>query len=210
MIKVIGTDLDNTLYEQIEFEKGAFMLVAEKIENDFGIDKNMLLKLLIDKFKKNDRDKIFDICLQFLKIERSDWEFYVKTTILPLYRNYKPPTLQLSKIGKEIIDFVLKSKLKFCLITNGRVESQTSKLKALNIDNLFDLILISDDYGNKRKPDLSMFIRALEYFKIEGNEMVYIGDDVYTDSVCEKLGIKFINVKDISNITILKEVIYGK
>jgi putative hydrolase of the HAD superfamily len=210
MIKVIGTDLDNTLYEQIEFEKGAFMVVAEKIENDFGIDKNMLLKLLIDKFKKNDRDRIFDICLQLLKIERSDWEFYVKTTILPLYRNYKQPILQLSKIGKEIIDFVLKSKLKFCLITNGRVESQTSKLKALNIDNLFDLILISDDYGNKRKPDLLMFIKALEYFKIEGNEMVYIGDDVYTDSVCEKLGIKFINVKDISNISILNEVIYGK
>ncbi|EEP61157.1 HAD family hydrolase [Sulfurihydrogenibium yellowstonense] len=210
MIKVIGTDLDNTLYEQIEFEKGAFMVVAEKIENDFGIDKNMLLKLLIDKFKKNDRDRIFDICLQLLKIERSEWEFYVKTTILPLYRNYKPPILQLSNIGKEIIDFVLKSKLKFCLITNGRVESQTSKLKALNIDNLFDLILISDDYGNKRKPDLLMFIKALEYFKIEGNEMVYIGDDVYTDSVCEKLGIKFINVKDISNISILNEVIYGK
>jgi hypothetical protein len=40
--------------------------------------------------------------------------------------------------------------------------------------------------------------------------MVYIGDDVYTDSVCEKLGIKFINVKDISNISILNEVIYGK
>jgi len=210
MIKVIGTDLDNTLYEQIEFEKGAFMVVAEKIENDFGIDKNMLLKLLIDKFKKNDRDRIFDICLQLLKIERSDWEFYVKTTILPLYRNYKPPILQLSKIGKEIIDIVLKSKLNFCLITNGRVESQTSKLKALNIDDLFDLILISDDYGNKRKPDLLMFIKALEYFKIEGNEMVYIGDDVYTDSVCEKLGIKFINVKDISNISILNEVIYGK
>jgi len=210
MIKVIGTDLDNTLYEQIEFEKGAFMVVAEKIENDFGIDKNMLLKLLIDKFKKIDRDRIFDTCLQLLKIERSDWEFYVKTTILPLYRNYKPPILQLSKIGKEIIDFVLKSKLNFCLITNGRVESQTSKLKALNIDDLFDLILISDDYGNKRKPDLLMFIKALEYFKIEGNEMVYIGDDVYTDSVCEKLKIKFINVKDISNISILNEVIYEK
>jgi len=209
MIKVIGVDLDNTLYDQIEFEKGAFSLVAERISNDFGIDKEMIEQLLLDRYKKNQRDRIFDICLQFIDLERSKWEDYVRNIILPLYRNYKPLNLQLSSIAKEIIRFVLEKKFKFCLITNGRVETQTSKIEALNIKNLFDLILISDEYGNKRKPDLLMFKKALKYFNISGKEMIYIGDDVNTDSVCEKLGIKFINIKDIGNISILEEVIYG-
>ncbi|WP_175991388.1 HAD family hydrolase [Bacillus sp. Marseille-Q1617] len=66
------------------------------------------------------------------------------------------------------------------LITNGRVDLQTSTIEALKIAPFFDIILISESFGIK-KPDPRIFKHALNQLGVEPSSAVYVGDHPIND-----------------------------
>ncbi len=59
------------------------------------------------------------------------------------------------------------------------------ELRAMRIENFFDSIVISSDYGF-RKPDPRLFHIALDLFNVEASEAVYIGNNFNTDIIGAK------------------------
>lgn len=208
MIKVVGFDLDNTLFDQELFELEVFEKIAKQIEIDYGISKKEYLKSLRELYVKGKKNNVFDEALKSLNIfPQNNWENYVKSTLLPIYRNFIPSKLELYQNSLHYLDFFYKNDYKLALITNGREYGQNVKIDLLNIRKYFDVILISDTYAiTKRKPSTFMFKQILGIFDIKSHEMVYIGDDDINDKSCEKVGIRFINIKDLDLNLFLKKI----
>jgi putative hydrolase of the HAD superfamily len=200
MIKVVGFDLDNTLYNQQSFEFEVFEEIANLVEKEFNIDKTNYLNSLKELYFKGVKSKTFDIAMQSLnKNLPSNWEEFVKNRLLPTYRGFRAKNIFLYDEAKNFLDNLKEQNYNLALITNGNSLVQNNKLDALNLKSYFDLILISDDFNPpRRKPDTYMFKKALEYFNIKPNQMVYIGDDLVRDRASQEVGIKFIDINSIS------------
>jgi len=207
MIKVVGFDLDNTLYNQELFEFEVFEKIAKQVEIDYSISSNEYLRSLKKLYIKGDKKNVFDKALKSLNIfPQNNWENYVKSTLLPIYRNFTPSNLELYQNSLDYLNFFHKNGYKLALITNGREYTQNLKIDLLNIRKYFDEILISDKYAiKKRKPSTFMFSQILRKFDIKSHEMIYIGDDNINDKCSEKIGIRFINIKDLDLKPFLKK-----
>jgi FMN phosphatase YigB (HAD superfamily) len=84
------------------------------------------------------------------------------------------------------------------IITNGSSLVQKNKIDALNISNLFDIIIYADSIGNNSefwKPSPVPFSIALKFFHIDPIDAIYIGDDPAVDFQGARLsGIKTIRI----------------
>ena len=194
MLKAIGFDLDNTLYDQRQYEYFAFWAVAEEVSKYYCVNKNRYFLLLKHSFNKNIHEYTFDKAIQLYigKIPR-DWESFLKNKLLPVYRSAKPKL----KLFNWVDRFIKKAKnkgIKLTIITNGNVEIQKYKIDALGLNEFCDKIYISDEFiPPARKPDTTLFKHFLKDFCLRGEDVIYIGDNIKTDSSCQKLGIKFIH-----------------
>ncbi len=197
MLKVIGFDLDNTLYDQAQFEYEIFRKIAKQVEIDFYISSELYFNALKKLYIEGLKDNVFNIALEKIDITiPNSWEKYIKNVVLPLYREFVPKQLKLFEESELYLSSIF-SNYKIVLITNGREKIQNIKIDLLGIRKYFDLILISDMYEiPKRKPDSFMFSEALKYFNINASDMIYIGDDPIRDAASEKVGIKFIDIED--------------
>jgi len=66
------------------------------------------------------------------------------------------------------------------IITNGRHEGQMASLRALSIEEFFDVVLISESEG-LAKPNSALFERALNRLGVKANEACYVGDHPTND-----------------------------
>ncbi len=73
-----------------------------------------------------------------------------------------------------------KSGYKVGLITNGKSELQRKKLSMLNLENIFDEIIVGGEFG-KNKPDLSIFHEMSRRLNIKEKELMYVGDHPVND-----------------------------
>ncbi len=80
------------------------------------------------------------------------------------------------------------------MITDGRTITQKNKLFALGINNLFEKIIISEDFGSE-KPSILNYQIFEETFP--DNHFSYIGDNTKKDFIAPaKLGWKMYCIKD--------------
>ena len=70
--------------------------------------------------------------------------------------------------------------LKLGLITNGPSELQRAKLKMLGLEDIFDTVLISGEFG-AAKPDTTIFKEMAHLMNLRPEEMLYIGDNPLND-----------------------------
>lgn len=207
MIKVVGFDLDNTLYNQELFEFEVFKLISVEVSKKYKVDSYRYLDELVTLYRSNIKEFIFDKAIMSLNsVLPSNWDNFIVNTILPMYRNFIPTNLFLHNGIENELKLLKLEDYKLVLITNGNTNVQNNKINSLNIRKLFDLILISDEFEPKRrKPEVFMFEQALTFFDITSNEMIFIGDDMIRDKASELIGIKFIHIGEY-NFSKLKEL----
>lgn len=95
------------------------------------------------------------------------------------YWNYFCNTC-LFEVGAEELLSNIKDKYQLGIITNGISESQRTRLKAGNIHDLFQSIVISDEVGI-RKPNKEIFEIALNELKVSHKEVLFVGDSLQDD-----------------------------
>ncbi|KAM0545763.1 hypothetical protein ACHAPJ_011187 [Fusarium lateritium] len=69
---------------------------------------------------------------------------------------------------------------KIGIITNGGIQNQTDKVKAIGLEHLIDHIIISEEVGHK-KPERQIFQSAIDFFGAPLHTTVMVGDDVKRD-----------------------------
>ena len=181
MIKAAIFDLDHTLFDRyatlrsiVHNTPNALMPFKEDIPRD----------IIADYFVYNDKhyihygwDKMYDeFSLQGALKDGVEKKDFFEKHIIPIYMReailfpFTIPTLQKIRDMGIIVG----------LITNGVHELQYKKLEMLGITDMFDEIIVSEDFG-VHKPDTSIFEEMSRRLNISPENMLYIGDNPIND-----------------------------
>lgn len=177
---VIVFDLDDTLYNELDFLKSAYRHIAKYLKST-NWESLYAHMFSLYRAEKN----VFTYLSENYNVE-------VKT-LIELYRNHEPD-IKLFNDVLDVMHAIKTKKGKLGIITDGRVKTQSAKLKALNIENLFDKIIISEAIGTE-KPNEANY-KAIEK-AITGLEYYYIADNIKKDFVSPNaLGWKTVGLID--------------
>ena len=182
---VVVFDLDDTLYNEVDFLISAYKEISIKIAFKINVSNEIVYKDMLEYFyaKKN----VFeDILLKYnshLKVPE----------LLNVYRNHKPQ-INLSEDKIEVLNFFKSKHVSLGLLTDGRSVQQRNKIEALNFNQWFTEIVISEEFGSE-KPNINNFKHFEDMFG-SGNYF-YIGDNIKKDFVApNKLNWTTICLKD--------------
>ncbi len=177
---VIVFDLDDTLYNELEFLKSAYRHIAKYLETE---NWKPLYSTMFSLYRAD--ENVFTFLAEKYSIE-------VKT-LIDIYRNHIPE-IKLFDGALEVMKSIKANKGNLGIITDGRVKTQSTKLKSLGITKLFDKIIISDAIGTE-KPNKANF-EAIEN-TLNVKEYYYIADNLKKDFVTPNaLGWKTIGLID--------------
>jgi putative hydrolase of the HAD superfamily len=188
---VLAFDLDDTLYEELNYVKSGFREVARWLLNELGIDENSSYQFMVNELERSGRGNIFNNLL-------AEHELFSKSRLkkcISVYRLHFPD-IRLSKEASECL-LRLKSHSKY-VVTDGNKLVQYNKVKALELDKMQAIrkIFITYRHGLKHgKPSPYCFMKICELENTTPEHVVYIGDNPHKDFVGIKpFGFKTIRV----------------
>lgn len=175
-------DLDDTLYNEMDYHVSGVKSVAKFLGDIFKCDVESILNRIISQEEK---DLWGSVC-KHLKLPAS-----VKESLLWQYRLHLPNISMTSEVC-ELLDYLLEFSAGVAILTDGRVVTQRNKLCALKINHI--PAYISEEFGTM-KPDPAMYrLIAGQY---PGCRFVYIGDNPKKDFIApNQLGWMTIGVRD--------------
>jgi len=191
MFKALVFDLDDTLYDERSFVMSGFREVSLYVESQYEINHQKFLEVLIEYLNKYGRGKLFDLALEKFGI----YETALVNKLVNVYRSHTPIISTYPGV-KALLRYYRKKGKKIVMITDGSYVVQKSKMKALGLTNMFDLIVYTDYFGERfTKPSLLPYKLVLEKFNMAGKEAIYIGDNPYKDFIAaNKLGFLTIRI----------------
>ena len=182
MIKLVIFDLDDTLISEAEYVKSGYKVVSKFIEEKYKLNSEEVFEKLLIYF--NDKIKnTFNKLLDDYQIIYTDDEI---KELVNIYRNHKPNI----SFYKDVIPFVnqLKTKKIYTgIISDGYLNTQKNKIDALNANDLFDYIILTDELGKEFwKPNPKAFEMMIKKFNLKPEEIIYIGDNPKKDFYIKK------------------------
>ena len=191
MIKAVIFDLDETLYDEMQFVRGGFGAVAEYIAKSKGMLQNEVYMLLHEVLTEYGRGKVFDIVLKQFSL----YNEASVSTLVNIYRTHEPK-LRLYPEVQSVLSSLRKKNYLLGLITDGDIGVQQSKVKALEIKDFFECIIFSNKYGiDRQKPSIFPYQKALQKLALKPKTSIYIGDNPYKDFVnAKKIGIYTVRI----------------
>lgn len=177
MISAVVFDIDDTLYPELEYVRSGFGVVAEWLETTCELDREETFAQLSWLFDEGHRQDTFDAWLG----NRSDLAVSVKT-LVQVFRQHEP-RLDLYPNVKELLDR-LGRRFKLGLVSDGSVEVQRKKVKALGLDRMVDAIVLSDELGRDAwKPSTQPFLEIVQRLRSVPEDTVYVGENALKDFV---------------------------
>lgn len=177
---IIVFDLDDTLYNELDYLKSAYKAIALFLDPDNW-------KLLYAKMFSLYRNEI-----NVFEVIADDYNTEIET-LIALYRNHYP-SIQLFDGVIEVLDAIKSKNGKIGIITDGRSNTQRTKLKALGILDYIDSIIVSEEIGSE-KPSVDNF-KAIES-SLKGTVYYYIADNLKKDFIAPNaLGWKSVALLD--------------
>ncbi len=166
---VVVFDLDDTLYSEFDYLQSAFKQIAAILSLE--IKKDIYDEMISLYENKEDVFKTI--------IEKYNIKGLTKPMLLSNYRNHLP-AINLHAGYNTSLEKIKEKCKAVGLITDGRSNTQRNKLKALGLDNYFNDIIISEEFGSE-KPDE----RNYKYFesRYPNYKYWYIGDNISKDFI---------------------------
>jgi putative hydrolase of the HAD superfamily len=186
MITTVVFDLDDTLYDEIEYCKSGFTAVAEFLaERPQAPPAERILAALWEPFSDGNRRNTFNAALDELEISYDD---KLIAELVNVYRNHIP-TLKLPNDSRDVL-CELRKKYTLALITDGFLPAQQLKVQSLGIEKFFKCIVYTEQLGREFwKPSPAGFEKIIEILNAKPENMVYIGDNEKKDFIApNKLG----------------------
>jgi putative hydrolase of the HAD superfamily len=192
-IKLIGFDLDDCLFDSTGLsERARIKGIDAMIELGLHLDRKKAIKLLeeiVNEYGSNS-SKHYDYFIRRLnRIENFSISFnqqykYIAAAVMA-YHQEKIDSIELYDDVKSSLKKLRDMGIKSAIISDGIPIKQYEKILRLQIDELVDLIVITDEIG-VRKPNPKLFEYFLEKFGVKGNETIYVGDNIEKDIIPAK------------------------
>ncbi|WP_299390923.1 HAD family hydrolase [uncultured Gelidibacter sp.] len=163
---VIVFDLDDTLYNELDFLKSAYRSIALFLEPK---DWKQLYSRMFSLYRS--KINVFEFLISRYEVS--------KESLISMYQNHYPD-IQLFNGVIEVLEAIKSNKGRIGVVTDGRVITQSSKLKSLDILKYIDKIIISEEFGSE-KPNVENF-KAIEAC-LSGLEYYYIADNLKKDFI---------------------------
>jgi len=198
-IKGIIFDLDDTLYNEIDYVYSGFRKVAKYLEPVLKRGEEEIFYDLIDIFKL-DKGNVFDKLIKKYNLETNSEDIILKC--IDIYRSHYPD-IKLSAETEGLLHYLKNKNYKLGIITDGRPQGQKNKIKALDLEKFVDYIIITDELGGVsfRKPHTLAYLKMKEYFNVEAEQIVCVADNPAKDFITpNKLGMLTVMVKNKKSI----------
>lgn len=176
-------DLDDTLYNESDYVRSGFREIAKFLIDIWGsglYSKKAIEDLLFTAFENGEPaiDRLFAHC--------HCQDTGLKAECLRRYREHFPQ-ITLPEEHRQLLVRLRESGKRIGIVTDGRVEGQENKIRALQLDSLIDEYVITDSLaGNAdvrlfRKPNPLAFRVIRERFGVSFEDMIYVGDNIQKD-----------------------------
>jgi len=186
MITTVVFDLDDTLYDEIEYCETGFKAVAEFLaELPEALPAEQIFSTLWKQFTSGNRKNTINAALDELEISYDD---KLIDELVNVYRNHIP-TIKLTQDSRDVL-LELRAKYTLALITDGFLPAQQLKVKSLGIEEYFKCIIYTEQLGREFwKPSPIGFKKILNTLNVKPENTVYIGDNEKKDFIApNKLG----------------------
>jgi putative hydrolase of the HAD superfamily len=192
MIQTVIFDLDDTLFDEIDFVRSGFRAVARHLATLSDIySPDDIFAVIWKCFVTGDRGSTFNLALTELGIPCGPEMIH---GLVEIYRTHAP-TLTLPAESRGILDG-LKDRYTLGLLTDGFLPTQRLKVQALGIEHYFRAIVYTEELGREHwKPSPRGFERLLEVLKARPEQTVYVADNESKDFIApNRLGLLTIQV----------------
>ena len=178
-------DLDDTLFPEIDFLRSGFKAIAARLAPIIGVDiyDSMMLRY-------HNSENVFQWIIDQYHTVMPDLSM---DGLLKEYREHIP-RISLNGDAAGLLHRLSSLAVPAGLITDGRTITQRNKLKALNLENYFREVIISEEFGSAKPAE-----RNYRYFqdKYPGHTFYCFGDNTEKDfTTPARLGWTTICLKD--------------
>ena len=191
MITTVVFDLDDTLYDEIDYCRSGFAAVSRHLHHLSDAASDRVFAVLWKHFTTGNRTRVFNAALDELDIP---WDADFISRLVDVYRTHVP-TLTLPPETRSVLDELRKTRA-LALLTDGFLPAQKLKVGALGIEADFQAIVYTEELGREFwKPSPRGFELLLETLDVAANETAYVGDNEIKDFIApNELGFTTIQV----------------
>jgi len=192
MITTVVFDLDDTLYDEIEYCRSGFASAAEFIANlPKAPPAPDIFDALWRQFTTGSRKNTFNTALDELGIRYNDG---LIQELVKVYRDHVPK-ITLPADSRDVL-VELRDKYTLALLTDGFLPAQQLKVKALGIEEYFKCIIYTEQLGRDCwKPSPIGFEKLLKTLNTKAETVAYVADNEKKDFIGpNKLGILTIQI----------------
>ncbi|MBW8034362.1 MAG: HAD family hydrolase [Planctomycetes bacterium] len=179
MITTLIFDMDDTLYDEIDYCRSGFHAVDAYLSTIYATDAGAIFDALWTQFNAGNHTTTFNAALDSLDIA------YDKSTIkdlIAIYREHKPD-ISLDEQTFETLD-TLSQKYSLALITDGFLPAQKLKIAALGLGKFFKCIVCTEELGREYwKPHPKGFELILEKLQADPEKTACIADNAKKDFI---------------------------
>ncbi len=188
-------DLDDTLYDEIDYCRSGFAAVAEYLSRKISAgDSFAVFNALWQEFTEGDRSRVFDKALSKLDLlPKNGCDEFIRS-LVQVYRNHRPDIKLPPDSGKILQK--LNGRYHLAMLTDGFLPSQRLKVEALGIERYFEIVIYTEELGRENwKPSTAGFEKIIEYLGQPAGQMAYIADNEAKDFIApNKLGMTSIKI----------------
>ncbi len=192
MITTVVFDLDDTLYDEIEYCKSGFAAVAEFLANlPEAPAAEHIFATFWKQFTAGNRTKTFNAALDELGIRYDD---NLIGSAVKVYRNHIPK-IALPQDSRDVL-CQLSTKYTLALLTDGFLPAQKLKVQALGIEKYFKCVVYTEQLGrNCWKPSPVGFEKLMQTLNTTPENTTYVADNEKKDFIApNKLGFLTIQI----------------
>jgi len=210
MITNVVFDLDDTLYDEVEYCRSGFASVAEFLVyrassiSSFAVPKGRrmdehrasaedIFDVLWKQFTAGNRKNTFNAALDELGMS---YDEKLIGELIKVYRNHVPK-ITLPDDSRDVLS-QLSSKYTLALLTDGFLPAQQLKVQTLGIERYFKCIIYTDQLGPNQsgwKPSPAGFEKLLQSLNARPENIAYIADNEKKDFIApNKLGFLTIQI----------------
>ncbi len=180
MINTIIFDLDDTLYDEIDYCKSGFAAVADFLHNaNPSVSKQSYFDELWNQFQKKNRTRTFNTALESLNLPCDE---DLIRQLVRIYRDHRP-NITLPADSRTILE-QLQGSYTLALLTDGFLPAQKLKVEALDVAPFFSSIIYTEELGRDCwKPSPAGFEKILDELHIPAEQAVYVADNAAKDFI---------------------------
>jgi putative hydrolase of the HAD superfamily len=202
MITTVAFDLDDTLYDEVEYCRSGFAAVGRFLANSPDMPRlkdkaGQIFDTLWRQFTAGNHTKTFNAGLDQLGI---GYDEKLIAKLVEVYRNHSPKITLPEDSGDALNR--LSGRYTLALLTDGFLPAQQLKVQALGIEKYFKCIIYTEQLGRGFwKPSPVSFEKLMGTLNTKPENMAYVADNAVKDFIApNKLGFSTIQIVRLAGI----------